>query len=522
MKYTADIVSALNLNNGVSETDREATLKLFLHTAPRAVTALIKKYLVAMDQDRGGAWHSLKPPRPGIVRGQLPKSADATVALMGIGGLFAYLNVLYVAYQHSGSYCVATNPHDIFTFSGWTIHPEEDMDQRLIEMFQTRHLLCNELRRLTGLAVGPESLRFKAFKIDYGAALQLLAKNPDELLKIVKVALHYVSFEFTDRRQHHAETNLQRITATITALEQMGLIGSVPDKDLVNLCGRIVFEVTTETPVAAKKRLKKKYDMLGKELTPEKVAAIYGGEIGMMHDIRQCRIRAVFHRGGCFLAGHRDNALRAMRQKGISVYDEAIVNKILIDRGSGRHAVTLTTGEGKEITVIADRLLLALGGYGEGIMSVDGISTLFVVRTVNENYRIHPTGMGEGGTIHVVPVWTIENKENDCRVFYHLGKATDGAIMGRDPRRVKTLAKDQGYLLHLGAHLKRIIPADSTFMWLAATECGRPVCAEQHYIISPLLSGVRQPESFEATGGCGLGGNTAIIPEVQTQLLSTR
>ena len=308
--------------------------------------------------------------------------------------------------------------------------------------------------------------------------------------------------------------------ATIEALEQMECVGSDPDKDVVTLCGRVVFEVTSETPVAAKMRLKEKYGLLGRELTAEEVATIYGGAIGMMDEIRRGRIRAVFHRGGHFLAGHRDNALRAMRQKGVIVYDQAIVKKIVIDPGSGRHAVTLTTGEGEEVTVIAGRLLLSLGGYGKGIISVDGISTLFVVRTVHENYRIHPTGMGEGGTIHVVPVWTLESREDDVRVFYHLGKATDGAIMGRDPRMPKSLARDRDYLLHLEAHLKRIIPADSSFLWLAATECGRPVCAEQHYIIRPLLSGVRRPQGFEATGGCGLGGNTAVIPEVQAQLVS--
>ena len=210
-----------------------------------------------------------------------------------------------------------------------------------------------------------------------------------------------------------------------------------------------------------------------------------------------------------------------MRKMGIAVYDGAIVNKIVIDCEAGRHAVTLTTGGGREITIIAKKLLLSLGGYGKGIISVDGISTLFVVRTANEDYRIHPAGMGEGGTIHVVPVWKLESNEDGGRVFYHLGKATDGAIMGRDPGMPKSLAGDQDYLRHLQSHLKRIIPPDGTLLWLAATECGRPVCAEQHYMIRPLLSGVKQLESFEATGGCGLGGNTPVIREVQAKLQST-
>ena len=520
MTTSADIVTAFNLNNGVSPQEREATLKLIGESAPQAVTTLVDHYLAAMDQDRGGEWPSLKPPRPEIVSGSLPKTADATVQVMGIGGLFAYLNVWHWAHQHGGSACVVTNPHDIFTFSGWTIHPEEDMDQRLIEMFQTWPLLLNELRRLTGLAEDPESLRFKAFKIDYGAAFGLLAKAPREFLKIVQVALRYVAYEFTDRQHRHAETNLQRISATIAALERMGRVGMDPDKDVVNLCGRVVFEVTAEAPVAAKRRLKERYGMLGRELTADEVAATYGGQIGMIDEMRQGRIRAIFHRGGCFLAGHRENALRAMAEQGIVVHDQARVNTIIVDPESGRHAVLLTTGTGQELTVIADRLLLSLGGYGAGVISVDGISTLFWVRTAQAHYRLHPTGLGEGGTIHVVPVWTLEGNEAGARVYYHLGKATDGAIMGRDPRQPKSLAKDLGYLLHFEAHLRRIIPAGSTLMWLAATECGRPVCAEQHYAIRPLLAAAGPAPSFEATGGCGLGGNTAVIPEVQAQLRS--
>jgi len=519
---TADIVAVFNSQNGVLQTDRDAVLRQFVQTSPKAVASLIGKYLAAMDQDRDDTWRNPKPPRPEIVSGNLPEEADATVKLMGIGGLFAYLNVLFQAHQHGCSCCVATNPHDIFTFSGWTIHPEEDMDQRLIEMFQTRHLLGNELQRLTGLAEGPESLRFKAFKIDYRSAMRLLAKKPREFLQNVKVALRYAAYEFTDRRQTHAEINLQRISATITALEQMGCVGSDPDKDIVNLGGRVVFEVTAETPVAAKSRLKEKYGLIGRELAPEEVSVAYGVKIGMLDEMNRGRIRAVLHHGGSFLAGHRDNALRALQQKGIAVYDQAFVSRIIVDSASGRHAVTLTTEENKEITVIADRVLISLGGYGKGIISVDGISTLFVVRTANRSYRIHPTGMGEGGTIHVVPVWTLEEREDNGRVYYHLGKATDGAIMGRDPWVPKSLDGDQEYLQHLQAHLKRIVPADSTLIWLAATECGRPVSAQQHYTVHSLLSGTMSPESFEAVGGCGLGGNKAIIPEVQHQLLSRR
>lgn len=513
MKNPEEIVAAFNRRNGVSESIRRDVLDLFQREGAPPVVALIGRYLAAMDPDGKGKGAGVKPARPRIISGSLPEASDATVELMGIGGMFAYLNVWYRACQHAGRYCVATNPNDIFTFSGWTIHPEEDMDQRLIEMFQTRHLIGNELRRITGLAEGPESLRFKAFKVDYGAALALLAGKPGELLKILGVVLRYILYAFTDRRGEHAETNLQRNRATLAALEEMKRVGNYPEKDLVSLDGRIVFEVTAETPNPEKKRLKEKYGLLGRELSPEDVAAIYG-KVGIIEEIRRGRIRAVAHRGGCFLAGHRDNALRAMRQQGIEVYDRATVRRIIVDPESGRHAVTLTTDKGKEVTVIAARLLLSLGGYEKGIISVDGVSTLFVVRTANENFRLRPTGMGEGGTIHIVPVWTLRCEEDGGILFYHLGKATNGAIMGRDPRLPKPLFKDQDYLTHLEGNLKRIIPADSTFLWLAATECGRPVCAEQHYNIRPLRPAAENPASFEATGGCGLGGNTAVIPEV--------
>ena len=63
------------------------------------------------------------------------------------------------------------------------------------------------------------------------------------------------------------------------------------------------------------------------------------------------------------------------------------------------------------------------------------------------------------------------------------------------------------------------------FIWIAATERGRPVSVRQGYLIESIIPG-KKPFShgdamagaFAATGGCGLGGNTAIIPEVQTLL----
>jgi hypothetical protein len=123
-------------------------------------------------------------------------------------------------------------------------------------------------------------------------------------------------------------------------------------------------------------------------------------------------------------------------------------------------------------------------------------------------------------------VWSGQWVEQGQRLFYHLGKATNGAVMGRDPARHKPLSPERSLLAHLEAHLRKIIPAEATFLWLAATECGRPVSAKQGYSLAQLPgarksgngSGMSIPLSFKATGGCGLGGNTAIIPEVQAIL----
>jgi hypothetical protein len=156
---------------------------------------------------------------------------------------------------------------------------------------------------------------------------------------------------------------------------------------------------------------------------------------------------------------------------------------------------------------------MALGDYPRGVVPVDGVSILFAVRTETPGYRIFPTAMGEGGTIHVVPVWTIERNENGRPVFYHLGKGTDGAVMGRDPMHPKRLLPDIDFLLHFEAYLKRIIPEASRLVTLSATECGRPVCARQGYIVTSPCPGF-----FEASGGSGLGGNTPVIPEVQAAL----
>ncbi len=522
-----ECVIQLNMANGVSESERQAALRLFQESGNPQLVKLIGHYLASMNQDLNSDWLAQKPPFPEIVKGKLPDSAPETVDIMGIGGMFAYLNVLYQAYKHGGRHCIVTNPRDIFTFSGWTVHPEEDMDQRLIEMFQTKAMLVNEGKRILGLAAKPQSLRYKSFRIDYGGLLALVAESPRELMKNLKVALHYSLLELTDTEKRYAITNLKRNAATLGALEQMGLIGDDPGHHVANLCSRVVFEVTGEAKIAWKNRLKEQFGLVGKHLTPAEVETIYGADIGIIDDIRAGKIAAVRYPGGHFVTGYRENALQAAKEKNVLVYDNAIATRIIVDPEAGKHAVNIKLADGEEKTVIADVLLVALGDYARDIITVDGVSTLFAIITENSGYRIHPAGMGEGGTIHVVPVWAVQAFRDGKKFYYHLGKATNGAIMGRNPWHPKSLAPDRAFLLHLEANLKRIAPPGATFLWLAATECGRPVSAHQGYGIAPLLnqkkysksSPANHPLNFKATGGCGLGGNTAIIPEVQEMLV---
>ncbi len=440
--------------------------------------------------------------------------------------MFAYLNVLYQAHKNGGRHAIVTNPHDIFTFSGWTVHPEEDMDQRLIEMFQTKSLLVNEVRRILGLSERPQSVRYKAFRIDYGRILALVLENPQELIKNLKVALHYALLEMTDTEKRYAKTNLKRNGATLQALEQMGLIGDDAGHHVANLCSRLVFEVEGERTIEWKNKLKEQFGLVGRHLTSSEVEAVYGARIGIIDDISAGKITAVRYPGGHFVTGHRENALKAAKEKKVLLYDNATASRIIVDPEAGKHAVTIKLADGEEKTVIADILLVALGDYGKDIITVDGVSTLFAIITENSNYRIHPTGMGEGGTIHVVPVWSVEALKDGKPCYYHLGKATNGAIMGRNPLHPKSLDPDKAFLLHLEANLKRIAPPGATFLWVAVTECGRPVSAYQGYSIGPLLNQEgpgKGPQAghmlnFKATGGCGLGGNTAVIPEVQEAL----
>ncbi len=522
----ADIVTEINKKNGVSEGDRGAVIDLFMTSGHKALTRLITQYMASMNQDLNSNWHTLKPKRPKVVYGRLPENVDGTVECMGIGGMFAYLNVLYQAYKHGGKHCIVTNPHDIWTFSGWTIHPEEDMDQRLIAMFQTTSMIFHEWRRMLGLSHDPQSLRFKSLKIHYGRTVAMVKNDPKELLKLFKVVFRYVLYEFTDTKNHYARVNLERNAATINALKEMGLVGSDPDHNFIDMCGRVVFEVEGESRVNKKEKLKRQYALDGKKLSSKEVREIYGDRLKILEDMARGKIQAVQYPGGHFLVGFKDNALKASGKKDISVYGNAVATRITIDLEAKKYAVAIRTADGEEKTIVATNLLMALGGYDDDVITVDGISTLFVVRTENKNYRIHPTGMGEGGTIHIVPVWSVEGKEDGKFYYYHLGKATNGAILGRNPQEPKSLGEDKEFLTHLEAHIRRIMPENARLTWIAATECGRPVTAEQGYHVNrvrpyhsvPVQMENETPTSFEAKGGCGLGGNTAIIPEVQTIL----
>ena len=109
----------------------------------------------------------------------------------------------------------------------------------------------------------------------------------------------------------------------------------------------------------------------------------------------------------------------------------------------------------------------------------------------------------------------LKKKENGKNLTYHLGKATNGAVVGRYPRYPKRILKDKDFLLHIETHLKKILPADADLIWITATECGRPVVANQSYRVKSLSL---KPLVIDIAGGCGLGGNTSVIPQVQKAL----
>ncbi len=525
-----DILARFNRENRVPEEKRRAVIELFINSGPTVLGETIERYLSAMDQDRNSDWHDQRPNRPAVTYGRLLEKPHMTFDTVGIGGMFATLNVLYHAFKHGGKHCIITHPHDIWTFSGWTLHPEEDMDQRLIAMYQTKGLIFNEIRKLVGLREDPKNIRFKSFKIDYHSAIKMLKANPREFAKLLRVNADYVICELTDSQNRWARRNLMRNAATIKALREMNRIGKNPDHDFLNMPGRVVFEVEKEPRVLAKERLREEYGLQGKALSVPDVMKIFGCRPEIIRDVEGGGIRAVFYPGGYFLVGFKQNAMKFARELGVATFEPAVAKAIRIDPVSKRHAVTIGTADGRDKTIIADTLLMALGDYGKQVITVDGISTLFAIRTENRGYKIHPTGMGEGGNIHIVPVWKAERKEKGTTYSYHLGKGTDGAIVGRNPKQRKSLRHDEAFFAHLEAHVKRIMPPDGQLIWLAATECGRPVSARQGYSIKTLqpeedvLSGLpwssktSLPLSFVASGGCGLGGNTAIIPEVQRRL----
>jgi len=149
-----DCVTQLNMVNSVSESERQAVLRIFQESGNPILVELFSHYLASMNQDIDAGWlaQALRPPE--IMEGKLPDKVHEVVDIMGIGGMFAYLNVLYQAHKNKGRHAVVTNPRDIFTFSGWTVHPEEDMDQRLIEMFQTKSMVFNEMKHILGIIRG--------------------------------------------------------------------------------------------------------------------------------------------------------------------------------------------------------------------------------------------------------------------------------------------------------------------------------------------------------------------------------
>lgn len=119
------VVAEFNRCNGVSEEQRQQTIGVFKSAQRPSMDRLIDVYVESMNQDRSTAWSARRPPQPEIVHGATPQDPDGTFDILGIGGMFAYLNVLFHAHKHGGNHCIVTNPVDIFTFSGWTLHPRK-------------------------------------------------------------------------------------------------------------------------------------------------------------------------------------------------------------------------------------------------------------------------------------------------------------------------------------------------------------------------------------------------------------
>lgn len=509
------LLKAFNRKNGISDTEGEEILELFLQKGAKPVHDLLSKSIAAMNQDIFPEWMSRKPARPEITYGKIIDTADAAFDIIGIGGMFAYLNLLSFAFRHGGRHCIITNPNDIFTFAAWTLHPEEDMDQRLVPMFRTRWVAINELLRILRLSRKPDHLRYKAFTIDYSGSLRTLMNNPLEFVKLIKVNLFYILGEFSRAENRYAKINLERNRATVEALTAMGRIGEDPDYHILNLCGRIVFELPEEKTLPMKRYFKKTYGLEGRRLSEAEVVELYGERIGILEKVKSGRLHPVLYKGGHFWAGYKENALNAARSLGVEVFEEAAATRIIIDRYAEKCAVSFRAGK-QEKTKIAKMVLLAAGDYGRDIIAVDGVSTMFAVQTESKTYRLFPTGIGEGGTIHIVPVSTIRVQKGNKTLYCHLGKATNGAVVGRNSKTPKRVYRDSDFISHLESSLQHILPGDGRLIWLTLTECGRPVVSGQGYRVDGF--GPHRPICFEASGGCGLGGNTPIIPQVQTAL----
>jgi hypothetical protein len=340
-----------------------------------------------------------RPSRPIVARGRLPGDTDTEdeFDIIGVGGMFAYLNLLVHANRRKGRYCIVTHPHDIFTYSAWTLHPEEDMDQRLVSMFQSFSFLKESLKRLMKGPENPESLSFKSFKIDYTALFSLFKTNPSEFFKIVRLALRYFGEELTGPADRYARINLGRNAATVAAFKVLDRIGSEPDRDFLDWTGRLVLGVNGEPVSRVKEELKREFGLEGVRLSPEEVAAAFGAPIPITSEVREGALIARRLPGGHFWAGFKENALDAARGRGVTVYPEAEAMRIVHDAAARKTAVTFREASGEEKTVTGRNLLVALGDYPRGVIPVDGVSVLFVVRTEIRGYRIFPTAMGEGG-----------------------------------------------------------------------------------------------------------------------------
>jgi hypothetical protein len=519
------VLLAMNRKNGVAEPERRAVEARFRAAGGPSLERIFDQYAASMDGDVHPAWTVSRPARPRYEIGPLPENPDLRVDVLGVGGLSAALNTLYQAHKHPGPCALITHPHDVWTFAAWTLHPEEDMDQRLVAMYRTFPLVVDELRGFLGLRPGPEKAAYKSFRIDYPELARLMVAAPGAFGNFLRVAGSYVFHEFTDHSLRFAHANLARNAATLFAVREMGLMGDRPDRDLIHPMGRIVYERPGEPTTPGKVHLKGMYGLDAIDLSPAAVGRAHGGKVPIMAEVAAGTVRAAGYAGGRFLPGFRENLFAALKARDGAVFEGAEARAVRRDPRTGRHAVIARTAAGGTVTVEAEHLLMALGRY-ERLIAVDGISTLFAVRTTDPDYRLFPAGMGEGGNIHIVPAGTVHAREGEHGVHYHLGKATNGAVMGRHPLAPKRIAPDLDFWIHLEVNLRKLLPGDGRLIWLYASECGRPVSARQGYSIRPIFaekaSASDGPVSLDISGGCGLGANTAVLPDVQALLDARR